>query len=83
MARLVEVLQFIRPGAEFYVSGDELTWVDKVQTQPTDAEIEAGWIACEAAQQAEADAKVAAKAAAQAKLATLGLTVEDLTALGL
>jgi hypothetical protein len=32
---------------------------------------------------AEAQAKVEAKAAAQAKLATLGLTVEDLTALGL
>ena len=33
--------------------------------------------------QAEAEAKAAAKAAAQAKLAALGLTVEDLTALGL
>jgi hypothetical protein len=33
--------------------------------------------------QAEADAKAAAKAAAQEKLAALGLTVEDLTALGL
>ena len=32
---------------------------------------------------AEADAKATAKAAAQAKLAALGLTVEDLQALGL
>jgi hypothetical protein len=32
---------------------------------------------------AEAEAKAEAKAAAQAKLAALGLTVEDLTALGL
>ena len=31
----------------------------------------------------EAEAKAEAKAAAQAKLAALGLTVEDLTALGL
>jgi hypothetical protein len=31
----------------------------------------------------EAEAKVAAKAAAQAKLAAFGLTVEDLQALGL
>ena len=35
------------------------------------------------AEQAEADAKAGAKAAAQAKLAALGLTVEDLQALGL
>jgi hypothetical protein len=33
--------------------------------------------------QAEADAKAEAKAAAQEKLAALGLTVEDLQALGL
>ena len=33
--------------------------------------------------EAEAEAKATAKAAAQAKLAALGLTVEDLTALGL
>ena len=35
------------------------------------------------ARQAEAETKATAKEAAQAKLATLGLTVEDLTALGL
>jgi hypothetical protein len=35
------------------------------------------------AKQAEADAKAQAKAAAQEKLAALGLTVEDLQALGL
>ncbi len=37
----------------------------------------------EADKKAEAQAKATAKAAAQAKLASLGLTVEDLTALGL
>jgi len=36
-----------------------------------------------AAKQAEAEAKATAKASAQAKLAALGLTVEDLQALGL
>jgi hypothetical protein len=35
------------------------------------------------AQAAEAEAKATAKASAQAKLAALGLTVEDLQALGL
>ena len=37
----------------------------------------------EAIRLAETEAKAAAKAAAQAKLAALGLTVEDLQALGL
>jgi hypothetical protein len=36
-----------------------------------------------AAQEAETEAREIAKIAAQAKLAALGLTVEDLTALGL
>jgi hypothetical protein len=40
-------------------------------------------IANEETKLAEAEAKATAKAAAQAKLAALGLTVEDLQALGL
>lgn len=40
-------------------------------------------IANEKARQAEIQAKAEAKVSAQAKLAKLGLTVEDLTALGL
>ncbi len=39
--------------------------------------------AADAARQAEAEAKATAKEAAQAKLSALGLTVEDLQALGL
>lgn len=39
--------------------------------------------ALEAERKAEADLRTAAKAQAQAKLAALGLTVEDLKALGL
>lgn len=46
------------------------------------AEIEARQ-AEEQARQAEIEAKAQAKATAQAKLAALGLTVEDLQALGL
>jgi hypothetical protein len=46
------------------------------------ARIEAGR-AEDLALQAEAEAKAEAKATAQAKLAALGLTVEDLQALGL
>jgi hypothetical protein len=32
-------LQFLRPGAEWVLRGDELEWLDQNQTQPTDAEI--------------------------------------------
>ena len=74
MIKLVDVLQFIRPGAEFYLSGDELTWVDKVQSQPTQSEIETGF-ADYASWQSEQDA---AKAQAKAVLLErLGLTQEE------
>lgn len=77
------IIKKIRPNAEFTLRGDDLEWLDETQTKPTESEIEAGWIAYQAAQEAEAKAKAAAKTAAQTKLATLGLTVEDLQALGL
>ena len=34
-------LQSLRPGAEWVLRGDDLEWLDKTQTQPTDAEIDA------------------------------------------
>ena len=73
----------IRPEAQFILTEDELNWLDEIQTKPTNAQIEAGWIAYQAAEAAKAEAQAEAKAAAQAKLAALGLTVEDLQALGL
>ena len=79
----VNVIKFIRPLAQFILTGDELTWLDKEQTQPTDAEIKAGWVAYQAAQLAEEEAKAQAKASAEAKLGALGLTADDLKALGL
>ena len=79
----INAILFIKPNAKFALRGDDLEWFDKKQIEPTDEEIEAGLIAYNAAQKAEAEAKATAKASAQAKLAALGLTVEDLTALGL
>ena len=79
----VNAIQFIRPEANFQLVGDDLIWQDDKQTEPTTAQIAAGLIAYNAAQAAEAEAKAIAKATAQAKLAALGLTVEDLQALGL
>lgn len=57
----------------------ELT-ADELAQQKID---EANTMAEKAKQEMEAEAKAQAKASAQAKLAKLGLTVEDLTALGL
>jgi len=79
----VKAIQFIRPNAEFIINGDELIWVDKNQIEPTEAEIKTGLIAYEAATKAEAEAKAEAKLIAEGKLAALGLTTDDLRALGL
>ena len=41
MITKANALQSLRPGAEWVLRGDELEWLDKTQTQPTDAEIDA------------------------------------------
>jgi hypothetical protein len=71
-------IQFIRPNAKFTLSGDDLIWQDENQTEPTEAEIEAGWVAYQAAQEAEAQAKAQAKAVL---LERLGLTQEEFNTL--
>lgn len=79
----LKAIQFIRPNAQFVLSGDDLTWFDEEQTQPTEAEIEAGWVAYQAKVKTDKAEAAAKKAAAEAKLAALGLTSDDLKALGL
>lgn len=79
----INAILHIRPNAEFILVGDEIEWVDTKQSQPTDAEIEAGWVAYQAKIEADKQEAAAKKAAAEAKLVALGLTVEDLEALGL
>jgi hypothetical protein len=79
----VKAIKFIAPNAQFNLIGDELEWLDENESKPTEAQIKAGWIAFEKEQASQAQAKAEAKAIAQAKLAALGLTVEDLQALGL
>jgi hypothetical protein len=80
---VAEAILFIRPNAVFSLRNNQIEWLDENQTEPTEAEIKAGWVAYQAAQQAEAEAKATAKAAAESKLAALGLTTDDLRALGL
>jgi predicted P-loop ATPase len=79
----VNAILFIRPGAQFRLSGDELEWLDAEQTQPNEEEIEIGlinYLEKIENEKIEAEAK---KATAEAKLAALGLTPDDLKALGL
>ena len=79
----VNAIQFIRPNAEFVLTGDELEWLDTKQTKPTDSEIESALIGYEAKVEADKAEAIAKKESAQAKLAALGLTADDLMALGL
>ena len=80
---IVNAIQFIRPDAEFILNGDELTWLDKNQTQPTAEEIEAGLIGYKNKIEAEKVVAEAKRAATVTKLAALGLDEDDLKALGL
>lgn len=82
-SQILASVQHIRPSAEFALRGDKLDWLDKEQDEPTADEIEAGWISYQAKVKADKANELAKKAAAEAKLVALGLTVEDLKALGL
>ena len=71
---LVASIKYIRPNAQFALRGDELEWLDTEQGKPTQIEIEAGWVAYQAAQIAEAEAKAAEKTAL---LDRLGITEDE------
>jgi len=71
------------PGSQWTLNGndyDGLTWLDDTP-KPTQAELDAAWPDAQAKIAAEADAKVAARAAALAKLNVLGLTDDEISAL--
>ena len=70
----MKAILHIRPGAEFVLRGDDLEWSSTEQTEPTDKEIKDGFIAYQAAQKAEAEAKEAQR---QAILDRLGITSEE------
>lgn len=79
----VKAIFHIRPNAEFVLRELELEWLDANQTEPTEAEIEAGWIAYQAKVEADKEAAEAKRQESLAKLAALGLEPDDLKALGL
>jgi len=79
----LNAIRHIRPNAGFILRGDEVEWLDSEQTEPNESEIEAGLISYQSKVAEDEAIAVANKATALAKLAALGLTADDLKALGL
>jgi len=84
MATIVEALHFLRPQGGYIANGLEYEGIQFLECEPfTKAEFEAAFPAFDS-WKAEQDAAAAAdKASATAKLEALGLTADDLKALGL
>jgi hypothetical protein len=80
MYKLRDAITFIRPGAEFSVENNErVIWLDSKQVEPTEQEIEEAYQLLKAN-----DLSVKEKRQlALDKLEALGLTTDDLKALGL
>lgn len=84
MANGGDVLMMLCPNNEWAISGDDFDSIQWIKGTPiTKAQFEAGFAQYDAWKAEQDTAAQAAKAAAQAKLAALGLTTDDLTALGL
>ncbi len=83
-------IEALLPAAEYFGSTtantkecfDNLQWQDN-RPKPNWKQIQDAWVILEPKLIAEAEAKAQAKAAAEGKLAALGLTTDDLRALGL
>ncbi len=79
----VKAIQEIRPDSEFVLRDDELEWLDKNQSKPTDEEILKGFESYQERLEQEKETAEKKRLAAELKLVALGLTPEDLKALGL
>lgn len=84
MAQGYEVLEMLIPNGGWVIRGNDYEEIDWIECEPiTKAQFEAGFAQYDA-WKAEQDAKAETdKTTAQAKLAALGLTADDLKALGL
>ena len=84
MATIQQVLGMLIPNGGYVATGDSFEGIEFIECEPiTKAQFTAGFAKYDA-YKAEQDAKASAdKATAQAKLAALGLTADDLKALGL
>ena len=80
----VDVLTMLLPNGGWYISGNEYEGIQFLECEPiSKKEFEAGFDKFDAWKAQQDADKATAKAAAQAKLTALGLTIEDLQALGL
>ena len=84
MAKGREVLGMLIPNGGWYISGDEFEGIQFLECEPiTKAQYEAGFAQYDAWKANQDAAMAADKASATAKLEALGLTADDLKALGL
>jgi len=85
MAKPWEVLKMLCPGVEYVCRGENYENIDWLANKPAinKADFDAGFAKYDAWKAEQEATQAEAKASAQAKLAALGLTVEDLQALGL
>jgi hypothetical protein len=86
MSYLVKAIRKLKPNSEFSYTDDDystIKWDILDGEAPTQKEIDAAIKEVKADELAEADTKAQAKATAEGKLAALGLTTDDLRALGL
>ncbi len=84
MATGAEVLRMLIPNGGYVLTGDDYEGLQFLDCEPiTKAEFEAGFAQYDAWKAEQDAAKAQAKASAEAKLAALGLTADDLKALGL
>jgi hypothetical protein len=79
-----DVLRMLRPEGGWVIEENNFDSIEFLQCEPiTKAEFEAGFAQVDAYKEQQNIQALAAQAAAEAKLAALGLTADDLKALGL
>jgi hypothetical protein len=84
MATHSDVLSYLRPNGGYVSRGTEYAGIEFIECEPfTEAEYKSAFDKVDAADLAKKEAAQTAKATAQAKLTALGLTTDDLKALGL
>jgi hypothetical protein len=84
MATGSEVLSMLCPNTEWVITGDDFDSIQWIKGDPiTKTQFNAGFAKFDAWKAEQDAAIIAAKESAQAKLAALGLTADDLKALGL
>jgi len=82
MTDYAAVLTANYPGAQWTLNGDTydgLTWLSNTP-KPSQAELDAAWLAVQQAQADAVAAKEAARVSGVAKLEALGLTVDEVSA---